>query len=48
MDDLEKIWEFGRLLWNNEYGEDPGDYDSPNDTNMTEIFEEFIKSLKNV
>ena len=38
------IWEFGRLLWEEEYGEDPGDINSPNKTNMTEIFNTFIKN----
>ena len=42
----EKIWEFGRLLWENEYGEDPGDYDNPNETNMKEAFYHFIKHLE--
>lgn len=42
----EKIWEFGRLLWENEYGEDPGDYDNPNQTNMKEAFDHFIKHLE--
>ena len=47
MENLEKIWEFGRLLWENEYGEDPGDYDTPNETNMKEIFDNFIENLEN-
>lgn len=40
-----QIWEFGRLLWSNEYGEDPGEFENPNKTNMIEIFNDHIKSI---
>jgi hypothetical protein len=38
------IWEFGRENWEAEYGNDPGDYNSPNKTNMKEFFDIFIKN----
>jgi len=41
----EHIWEFGRLLWSNEYAEDTGDYNNPELTNMTEVFNDFIKDI---
>ena len=45
MENLEKIWEFGRLLWESEYGEDPGYYFNNNETNMKKAFDYFIETL---
>jgi len=42
LDNKKLIWEFGRLLWENEYGEDPGTIENPNETNMKEIFDDFL------
>ncbi len=41
------IWDFGRVLWENEYAEDPGEFENPNRTNMIGIFDAHIKSLIN-
>jgi len=36
-------WKFGKLLWDNEYAQDVGTFENPKQTNMKEIFDNFLK-----
>jgi len=41
----ELIWNFGKDIWESEYGCDVGTWDKPEDTNMKEFFQQYIEEF---